>query len=143
MASKIEHQGIVSSVENGKATIVVQTGGCSGCGHLSGCGIGKLAGGKASAVMEVDVDRELRPGDRVALEMSQEQMLRAVLLGYLLPATTLLLGAGSAFAGFGTDGATAVGALGGLAAGVILTRVLPGWTPKPEVLPLGRYGPPG
>jgi len=57
----------------------------------------------------------------------------AILQAYLLPAIMLLLGAGLAFERFGTDGATALGAVAGLVLALLLNRTLPGWGGVPQV----------
>lgn len=133
MNELIEHEGIVRAVAGGKATIEVRTGGCGSCSHQSGCGLGRLAGSKDTAVMTVPVDETVQPGAHVVMTLSQGRMLRAFLLAYLLPATMLLLGAGLAFQHFGSDVATALGAVAGLMLALLLTRAVPGWMPIPQV----------
>lgn len=137
MTATIEHLGIVRSVAGGKAVVAVQTGGCSGCGHQSGCGIGRMAGGRASTEMSVAVDASIRPGAQVVLSLPQGRMLLAGVLAYLLPSVSLMFGAGLAFARYDSDGATAVGGLAGFALGVLATRLFPGLSPEPTVRPAG------
>ena len=72
----IEYEGVVRSVAGRKATIVVKTGGCSSCGHLSGCGLGRLASGDGEGGKEISLvlDQVVVAGDRVTLGLSRERM---------------------------------------------------------------------
>lgn len=133
MTEMIEHEGIVQSVKDGKAIVSVQTGGCSGCSHQSGCAMGRITGGQDATEMEIAVDASIQPGMRVILSLPEERMILATLLAYLLPTLAVLLGSGIAYSEWGSDGATAIGALAGLLSGVLLTRLIPDWIPVPDV----------
>lgn len=133
MSGIIEHAGLVRTVAHGRAAVAVDTGGCNGCGHQSGCGIGRLAGNKPSTVLTLEVEAGLQPGAQVVVSLSRENLVKAGLLAYLLPALVLMAGAALGNAGFGSDGATALGAAAGLLSGLLLTRLCPAWAPKPQV----------
>lgn len=128
------HTGIVQRVGGGKAVVAVATGGCGGCGHQSGCGIGRLAGGRQQTLVEVELPPAsaaggpaVAAGDQVTLLLAKDRLLAAALLGYLLPAITLIAGAvgGSLLAASDgqRDALGAAGALLGLIAGVALPRL--------------------
>ena len=128
MSGSIAHTGQVRRVEAGQATIAVATSGCSSCGHAGGCGIGKLAGGRRETLITLPGMPGLGVGEHVTLELTESQITRAALLGYLMPALLLLTGAWlgnhSASAGItpDADASAALGAMLGLAAGLLLSR---------------------
>lgn len=133
MGETIEHEGIVKSVRDGKAVVSVRTGGCGGCGHQSGCGLGRLAGKGRETEVTVAVGEGIRSGARVVLSLQPERMVTAALLAYLLPAFAIVSGAAAGAGLGGTDGATALGAAGGLLLGLLLTRLVPGANPDPRI----------
>ena len=133
MGEMIEHEGVVRSVSGGKAVIAVHTGGCGGCGHQAGCGLGRLAGKAGSTALTLPVDESIRPGAQVLLSLPAGRLLRGALLAYLLPALSLLIGAGVGAGLGGSDGAAAVGAALGLLGGFLLTWLVPAWKPLPQV----------
>lgn len=133
MSETIEHEGIVRSVSGGRAVIAVRTGGCSGCGHRAGCGLGGLAGQGGGADITVAVDGSVHPGAQVILSLQPGPMVKAALLAYLLPAFTLVLGAAAGTGWGSSDGAVALGALIGLATGFLATRFATRWQPVPAV----------
>jgi sigma-E factor negative regulatory protein RseC len=130
----VEHAGTVRAVHDGIAEIAVETGGCSSCGHAAGCGVGKMAAGRPATVVSVPAG-DLVHGTQVSLRINEHSLVFAALLGYLFPAVTMLIGAGIG-ANLGSDATTALGGIGGLAFGLLLTRLLPGWTPRPQVITL-------
>jgi sigma-E factor negative regulatory protein RseC len=140
----IEHEGVVRSVSGGKAVVAVRTGGCGGCGHQSGCGLGRLAGKGRDTEMTVAVDGNIRPGDLVVLALEPGRMVKAALMAYLLPAFTLMLGAAAGAGLGGSDGTTALGAVAGLMAGLLVTRLLPNLAlvPKASLLRQAPEGKP-
>lgn len=62
-------------------------------------------------------------GQRVVLSLDEAQLTRAALLGYLLPAALLLAGAVMGETLGSGEPAAALGALFGLAAGLLITRL--------------------
>lgn len=128
MSAAIAHTGQVRHIEAGRALIAVATTGCSSCGHIGGCGVGKLAGGRRETLISLPSLPSLAIGDRVKLELDEAQVTRAAMLGYLLPALMLIGGAllgeqvGAGGTVPGADAGAALGALFGLAAGLLLAR---------------------
>ncbi len=112
----IERSGTILSVHDGFATIRVETpSACASCGTRSACG-------SKGTTVRLPVAATLRAGDDVTLTLAEGQLVRGALRAYLLPATTLLLGA-IALSAFG-DLAAASGALSGLGVGLIIQRIL-------------------
>jgi sigma-E factor negative regulatory protein RseC len=112
----IERSGTILSVQDGMATIRVETpSACAGCGSRGACG------GKDTMV-RLPVAATLHAGDRVTLSMAESALTRGALRAYLLPALAVLLGA-VLLAPFG-DAAAAGGALVGLGFGLFVQRIL-------------------
>ena len=53
-AARLSHTGIVQAIEGREALVVVDTGGCSACGHGSSCGVGQVAKGLPATVLAGD-----------------------------------------------------------------------------------------
>jgi positive regulator of sigma E activity len=90
--------------------------GCAKCGTRGTC-----ASGRARAVW-VEAPAGTAPGDALTISMSDGAFRSAVVIGYLLPAVTMLIGAGITAAG--GDLAAAAGAASGLALGLVAVRIL-------------------
>ncbi len=130
MEKLIHHPGSVRRIVDGQALVAVAASGCASCGHGAACGIGKLAGGRAETLLALPATPGLRAGDAVQVELREAQLTRAALLGYLLPVLLIVAGAllGQALgeklgAGGTVDGIAALGAVAGLALGLLLTRL--------------------
>jgi len=134
----ISHPGVVQIVAGGRATVAVETSGCSSCGHGSTCGLGKLAKGDSATLMVVDAPEGVRVGDSVSLEVPESHMTWTVLLGYLFPALGLLVGSGLGMDLFKTDGAAALGAIAGFFLALLIARLalphLRRWIPAPQLI---------
>ncbi len=90
--------------------------GCSSCGTRGSC-----ASGSARAVW-IEAPQGTTAGDTLNISITEGAFRSAALLGYLLPAVTMLIGAGvTAAAG---DLAAALGAAAGLGLGLVLVRIL-------------------
>jgi sigma-E factor negative regulatory protein RseC len=130
----IAHAGQVRRIDGARALVAVATSGCSSCGHLGGCGIGKLAGRRRETLIALPALPGLSAGDAVTLELDEAQVTRAALLGYLLPAVCLIAGAllGEKVGAGGTaaDSLAALGAVAGLLTGLSLTRLRRPLTPR-------------
>lgn len=111
----------MQSVAGSRAVIAVAAQGCAACGKQSDCGVGRLAAGGRTTLLEVPVAEPLATGEAVSFELSERRLLRAALTGYLLPTALLLLGAGLGEAA-GGDAGSALGALAGLAVGILASR---------------------
>ncbi|NMG32618.1 SoxR reducing system RseC family protein [Aromatoleum evansii] len=125
MSGALTHEGVVRSVEGGRALVAVPVQGCSSCGERSRCGVGKLAGGGKVSLVTVPACAGLAPGDAVTLAADPDAINRAALFGYLLPALLIVAGAVGGDRLAHTDIAAALGAFGGLVLGVLVTRALP------------------
>lgn len=67
---------------NGTAEVeILVSGACSGCHAKSVCS----AGTTESKVITVKSNQEVRPGDRVTVEMKLSQGFRALVIGYIIP----------------------------------------------------------
>jgi len=135
MSDTLTQTGVVQWVAGGRASVAVATGGCSSCGKQSACGVGKLAAGRPTTLIEIDTADHpgLRPGQQVSLELAADKVALGALLGYLLPALTLVLGAVIGQGANGSDVAAALGAGAGLALGILATRLLKPLLPTPRV----------
>lgn len=137
MAASAAPTGTVLALAAGQASVRIDTSGCQGCGHGAGCGIGRLAAHRAPPTLVLAAPPGLRVGDRVELCLPAAGLTRLALLGYLLPALAMLLGAASAHALTASEAASAGAAgLGGLAALILVRRLLrhaPGLAPAPQL----------
>jgi positive regulator of sigma E activity len=89
---------------------------CSSCGTRGSC-----AGGQARAVW-VDAPTGVVAGDTIGIAMAERAFRSAALIGYLLPAVTML--AGAAITATAGDTAAVLGAAAGLALGLVAVRIL-------------------
>lgn len=119
------HQGTVLSIAAGQAVIGVAVQGCSSCGQKKSCGVGKLAGAGKTTRVTLPAPTSLQVGDIVTLSVPQSAINRAALLGYLLPATLLVIGSVIGQTILGSDLGAALGAAAGIAFGLLLVRLLP------------------
>lgn len=106
--------------EAGVAHVKVQrSGGCGRCHEEGGCGGGAESRCDAFVVLsELDV----KPGDRVQIDIPEGAALRAALLAYGLPLAGVLVGAAAAHLFVGSDAATLAGACAGFFASLLLMR---------------------
>lgn len=98
---------------------------CARCAAGKGCGAGLLGGDATSKRVEAMVSSSMvfQQGDEVFIALQPKNLLRASLLVYGLPLAGAVLGAAAAY-GLGlNDGAAAVTALAGMAAGFWLARL--------------------
>ena len=138
-AGMIEHWGMVKSIDQGRATVVVETTTCGICGHGGHCGIGKLAAGKQAAWLELPAANGLKVGDFVNVGLPESGLSLAAVLGYLFPAVATLVGALIGIWLGGRDSTTALGAAAGFAGSLVLARIAlsftPGLSPRPQLIP--------
>lgn len=84
----ITEQAIVTRREGNRVELELQRGSaCGQCELNQGCGTGALGRllGKRSKPLVIETDRELRPGDRLQLGLSESALVRASLTVYGLP----------------------------------------------------------
>ena len=123
----IEEQAQVTEVRDGVAFIEVIRGSvCQGCDLNAGCGTGALGRllGFRQKPYSVSNELDLKPGDKVVLEVAEKSFALAGILVYLLPLVNLFAFAMIADLWFGAgDAVTVVVALVGLFSGLWFT----GW----------------
>lgn len=95
---------------------------CGGCLALAACGAKATATGARRFAL--DGDHGLRPGERVAVGIDGETVLRAAAVAYGLPLAAMIGGGLVAHLAGGGDGAAALATLAGLGAGVLAARIL-------------------
>lgn len=134
--ARLSHPGIVQAIEGREALVVVDTGGCSACGHGSSCGVGQVAKGLPATVLRVPATRRLRVGEHVTVSVPVRALTLQALLGYVWPAIGLMVGAGMGNA-TGSDTTAIVGAVGGflgaMAVGRVALRVFPALRATPRL----------
>ena len=108
-AGLVEHRGVIRRIQDGRAVVAMDTGGCRSCGHGASCGIGKIAGDRPATLLSLQSSPGLKVGDIVAVTLSERRLNRSALFGYLMPAVGMLVGAWVGQALVGSDGASAVG----------------------------------
>lgn len=121
--------GRVSSLAAGTATVVVAAQlVCGRCAAGNGCGAGLVFSNDATRQFDVAIPAgmALSRGDRVNLRLAPNNLLRAAMIVYGLPLVLMVLAVvfASGFDFFGSDAATVLFAMGGLAAGFIIGRRL-------------------
>lgn len=97
---------------------------CARCASGKGCGAGLIAGDGAPRRVDALVDRQLevRVGDRVRLELSPDNVLRAAGVVYGLPLCGALGGAALAWWSGAGDAGAALAAIAGVVAGIATGR---------------------
>ncbi len=99
---------------------------CNSCSARRGCGsqmLNKL-GPKNAHVMQVASEKPLQPGQRIELGVRESSLLSSAFMVYITPLIGLFIGAGLSQQWFGTDMASAGGALIGGVAGFFLAKGL-------------------
>lgn len=134
IANSVEHTGVVEKVADGRITISVALDGCASCGHGSSCGMAALTRQQSVTRMEFAAPPGMQAGDTVTLSMPASGMGRFALLGYLLPALALVIGAALGSAIGGSDAGTALGALLGFVIAMFAARLLTRRLPTPMIL---------
>lgn len=125
----IEVPGEVVELQDGRARVraAARSGGCGRCNEPGGCGSAKVGSMFRTEHADIWVRNELgvAVGERVLVCLDEGVSMQAALLGYMVPVVGIVLGAavGVFFAGTASvDGAAVVGALAGLAGGVLVSR---------------------
>ncbi|MBK6630329.1 MAG: SoxR reducing system RseC family protein [Betaproteobacteria bacterium] len=121
----MDQEAFVARVEGDHAYVEVgAAAGCGRCHETGGCQSGVLGQVFRTKPQRYCIANPIgaAPGDQVIVRVASGSTLRAAMLIYALPVLCLLLGAvaGSALGGVAdNDAATALGALLGLAAGIL------------------------
>ncbi|MEF8701584.1 MAG: SoxR reducing system RseC family protein [Candidatus Accumulibacter sp. UW26] len=117
MSKTLEARGRVVEVRDGVAEVRLPVAsGCQSCRAQAVCGSGREKSVHVAAASGLAV------GDNVSLQVGETSFSLGAVIGYLLPALTLLLGA--ALFSFAGDAAAVLGATIGLVSGILLVRFL-------------------
>lgn len=114
--------GKVIGTRPGRARVeVMQSSVCSHCEAASSC----VHGTGGARIIEVDDPLGVSIDQRVRIELSSGGLIGASFLAYIVPLITLFLGtlAGFHFGGRAVELWSGLGALAGLAAGLVVSRV--------------------
>lgn len=126
----MDRVAVVARTEGDHAYLELGEAGCGRCHETGGCQSGILGRLFNSRPRQFRVANPIgaMPGDRVAVRIAEGTALRIVLAVYVLPVTLLLMGAvaGGALDAADNDVSTALGALSGLAVGVLVGLTLRG-----------------
>lgn len=114
----ISARGRVISITDGAALVRLPAPeGCGKCGSKGSCG------GAQERVLRLPA-AGLQAGDEVTVSTTAGALSRGVFLAYVLPAALFICGAVLGQSAYGTDEAAVSGAALGLAAGLLLLRLL-------------------
>lgn len=103
---------VVSTSADKAKVAIVRSEACGSCPAKSMCSA--AASGNLN-VLEVRNPVEAMPGEKVIIELQPAALVKATALVYLLPATTMLVGATAGWLKTGTDLGSIIGAVSGLA----------------------------
>ncbi len=125
MSACVKRSGVVVGLETVRGETFAQVRmeaapACAGCGSRQSCSAADAKGQLVSVLL----DEPVAPGEPITLSLPESSIAVAALLGYLLPAVGLVLGAVLAGAIFSGDAAAVLGAILGLGAGVLIARAL-------------------
>ena len=84
----ITEQAIVTRCDGNRVELELQRGSaCGQCELSQGCGTGALGRllGKRSKPLVIETDRDLKPGDKLQLGLSESALVKASLIVYGLP----------------------------------------------------------
>jgi sigma-E factor negative regulatory protein RseC len=115
-----------ASVEPAKCVVEVAASfRCTRCAAGKGCGAGLLAGDAESRRVDAHVASPLalQAGDRVQLELTADNLLRAAALVYGVPLVGALVGAANAWWFGAGDAVAALSAIAGATAGAAIVRL--------------------
>lgn len=121
MNAPLEREGVVLSTvaAGGLARLRLQpSADCAGCSCRSACSADEAR----EQFVTVTLLKDAVPGERVRLQLPESALPLAALLGYLLPVVCLLAGAMLLCQVSDTDLAPVLGAVVGLAGGLLLVR---------------------
>jgi len=134
-------RGTITALEGGMARVRIDTGGCQGCGQGSSCSIGRMASGRKTELSLV-APEGLEVGQQVTLSLPERGLHTMAIIGYLMPALAMVLGAAIAHAFYEGDGPTAIGAILGFLLSLALIRLIaaraPALMPPPTIDPPGQ-----
>ena len=97
-------------------------------------------------MLTIPVSGDIKAGDFVLIGLPESKLTLSALLGYLFPAFAMLLGAWfGASIEDGSDAATALGAIAGFIAALVIARIViglvPDLMPVPQLIPVSKQSP--
>lgn len=124
----VEEQAVIVGLQDETAMLeIIRNKPCGLCGQTRGCGIsiwGKLFRHRPYVFRALN-RVNAKVGDSVVVGIEEQALLRSALLVYGIPLLTMLAGAilaGLADGGSNRDAATVIGALAGLAIGLLWVK---------------------
>ncbi|WP_319242607.1 SoxR reducing system RseC family protein [uncultured Propionivibrio sp.] len=122
MNETVERRGeVIRFDDDGLAQVRLEReSACGQCGSRGTCGSGKAT----EQLVRLRLSTPMRVGDEVTVSTSSASVVVAALLGYALPAVSLLLGAILAELYVGGDVATIAGAALGFVVGLLIARAV-------------------
>ena len=121
MMESVERVGRVVGFDGDQAKVLLEVdSACGSCGSRGSCS----SEGKAMRVVRMPLPADTKLGDRVSVSTSASSVALAALLGYLLPAAALLVGAIVGASQAEGDIGAVLGAGAGLFVGLLLARLI-------------------
>lgn len=125
--SLVEESGLIVAVEDDRVWVeTIRSSACDSCKAQKGCGHGLINKASSGQRFRLDVQRNgivARVGDTALIGIPEDSILKASLIGYLLPIVLLLLFSGTAKALWGELSSIVFGLLG-LGVGFLSVRYL-------------------
>lgn len=100
---------VVSTTSNKAKVAIVRS---EACGHCPAKNMCHTTSGGIN-ILEVGHTMEVRPGEKVVIELHPQALVKATTMVYLVPATAMVAGATLGWLRSGTDMGAMIGALGG------------------------------
>jgi sigma-E factor negative regulatory protein RseC len=117
----METRGRIAAIANGIAEVrIAAISACGSCRSQQSCGTAAAAAN--TQIVRVDATPGMHTGDEISLQMEAATVAGGALLGYLMPAVSVIGGAIAGSVWFGSDVAAAVGAGLGLSLGLLALR---------------------
>jgi sigma-E factor negative regulatory protein RseC len=114
-------RGHIVTIANGMAEVrIAAISACGSCRSQESCGTAAAAAN--TQIVRVDATPGMHAGDEISLQMEAATVAGGALLGYLMPALSVVGGAIGGAVWFGSDAAAALGAGIGLALGLLTLR---------------------
>ncbi len=116
----METRGRIVAIADGMADVrIAAISACGSCRSQESCGTAAAAN---TQIVRVDATPGMHSGDEISLQMEAATVAGGALLGYLMPALSVIGGAIAGSEWFGSDAAAALGAGIGLTLGLLALR---------------------
>jgi sigma-E factor negative regulatory protein RseC len=117
----ISSRGRIVAIADGMAEVrVAAISACGSCRSKESCGTAAAAAN--TQIVRIDATPGMHAGDEISLQMEAATVAGGALLGYLMPALSVIGGAIAGSVWFGSDAAAALGAGIGLSVGLLALR---------------------